>query len=119
MDFRQLIDKLEPGAEFTMEAGRIIAVHGQPTALHRSLRPERGNDDVPFRLYRMGHLPDIGCAIPLVDQEMKDRPIVPDIIGMRPEWKRRHVALKPLDEGSVRSDSVPSDLERCRGQVQH
>ena len=82
MFFLFVPDQLERGAEFGMQAIRAVTHHRQAAALQRAIFGEGGYDYMSARLDGAQHLAHIGRALLGCREEMKHRPVMPDIKGL-------------------------------------
>lgn len=60
---------------------RPIASDGQSTALRRALRTEGANDGEATRLQRPQRLGHVAPPLRFTHQEVKDRAVVPQVLG--------------------------------------
>ena len=64
-----------------MQGFSIIANNLKTTALRRTLWPERADDHMTSGLHRSGDLADVGDTAALSGKKMKDRAVMPYIVG--------------------------------------
>ncbi len=74
---------------------------------------------MPARLHRPRDLADIGRPILRPGQEVKHRPVVPDIEASRLERIAGDIPAMPLDPGRRRAQSLSGNLQGGRGKVQY
>lgn len=107
-----VLDELKCRAEFRMKGVRVVTNDVEAAAAERSLRAERGNDDMPTDLDGARHLAHIRRPCLWVGQEMKDGAVMPDIVLPRTEWSRRDIATDPRDLVASVAETMLRDLER-------
>lgn len=101
MGFRRMFDQFEGIAELGVQRIGRIPHHREPAALHRPVRPGHRDDDVTARAHGLAHLRDVGMALLGRGHEMKDGPVVPDVVGLCGQGKLSDVSYKPSHEASV------------------
>lgn len=106
------------GTEFVVKRVRIVANNIQPTALGRTFRAERCNDDVPARFDRMGDLSHVRYPIVRISEEVEDGAIMPQVELMTGESKCSYVPAEPVDPDRVRAKPCLGDFQCGRGKIQ-
>ena len=66
-----------------------------------------------------GDLAHVCGSVICARQKMEHRSVVPDIVASSFQLHRRDVAGDPMHRGTIRSQSVLRNVNRCRGDVEH
>jgi len=77
------LNELERAPEGLTEARSIVPHDGKAAASFRSVERKGGNDCVPSDFQGPSETRDIRSTVTLLGQEMKGRPIVPNIVSLR------------------------------------
>ena len=96
-----MFHQFEGIAGLGMQCIRRIPHHREPAAPQRSVRPEHRDYHVTTGTHGTAHLRDVGLALFERGHEMKDGPVVPDVIGLCGQGKLSDVSYKPSHEASV------------------
>src|SRR6185437_6031212 len=68
-----------------------------PAALAWPIQRKSADDCMPAGLQARQHFPDVSIAITLFDKEMKNRPVVPNVVRILLQSSIPNVGLYPLD----------------------
>ena len=90
-----------------MEAFRGVADYRKSAAGLRTVLSKRGHENMTARPYRSANLLDIGLAISCMGEEMKNRAIVPDRVGVL-ELDSQDIRQHPLYAGGFRAETIPA-----------
>jgi len=112
MGFRRMFDQFEGIAELGVQRIWRIPHHREPAALHRPVRPEHRDNDVTAGAHSLAHLCDVGLALLGCAHEMKDGPVVPDLVGLCGQGKLSDVSHKPSPPPGVDSEPLTGPPER-------
>ena len=80
MDVLGRIHQFESIAEGSVQVAGAVPGDWQSAALVGSVRPERRHDREAPRLERVQHVPDVLAPVFEGSQEMKDGPVMPDVV---------------------------------------
>ena len=119
MGFRRMFDQFEGIAELGVQRIGRIPHHREPAALHRPVRPEHRDNDVTAGAHSLAHLCDVGLALLGCAHEMKDGPVVPDLVGLCGQGKLSDVSRKPSHPPGVESEPLTGHVERTLRNVKH
>ena len=97
----------------------VVSYDVETTALVGTLRPERRYDDMTTDFHRPCYLSHIRRAVRRIGQEVKNRPVVPNVELMRLKRIRRHVCLKPFHSARIFSQSFFRNLNSDLRHVEH
>lgn len=89
-------NQAEVGPELGVQRVCIVPNHFKPAAPGRFLGSESADNDVAAATRRANHLADIGPPVGLCGQKMKNRAIVPHIVGRGFELCLRDVGDQPM-----------------------
>lgn len=90
-----------------------IAHHRQATALKGTIGSKGCDDDMPARFDRMLNLTHVGCTFFCRSQEVKNRPVVPQVHAMFRKGSTCDVSHHPLHTLGQRSEATLT-LCQCR-----
>lgn len=93
-------DQVKVCSELRVQRLGVVPNHIEPTATGRSLRAESADDNVTTAPHRADHLADIGRPVRCGGQKMKNRAIMPQIVGRGFQFGR----LEPLSRFPVVRD---------------
>ena len=79
---------------------------------------ERRDDEQTFRSDRPSQDGPVVISLVLVDEEVEDRAVVPEIPGSV-GFELRHVRVEPADRGSAGAQPIAGSVERDGGEVEH
>ena len=99
------VDELKASVKLMMQRFWGVPRDRQSAALQRPVFGERRDKHVPARPHRPPHLRDIGRAIGCVRQEVKHRPVVPEVVCGFGQRGVQHVVFEPLYAGRGVSQS--------------
>src|SRR5215472_11900035 len=94
----------EGNAKFFVQGFRVVADHIETTTFRRAFRPEGTYNNVPSAPNGAGYLANVGETIGCRGEEVKDSPVVPQIVGGGFKLNLRNVGGKPVDS----SDALPN-----------
>lgn len=77
------LNELERATKGLTEARSIVPHDGKAAASFRSVERKGGNDCVPSDLQGPSEARDIRSTVTLLGEEMKRRPIVPDVVSLQ------------------------------------
>ena len=97
MKFCEMLYELKAGSEFVVKGVRVITYNVQAAAFGRTLRTERCNDDVASWFDGVCYLAHVRRTFLGFGQEVEYRTVMPHVVLMPREGKRRNVAAKPTD----------------------
>jgi len=80
-----------------MQRLRVIPNHLKPTTPCRSFRSECTDDNVATALYGANNLADISSPVSCSGQKMKNRSIMPHIVGRSWQFSSRDVGDQPVN----------------------
>jgi len=83
---------------------RVVADHIETPTFRRAFRPEGTYNNVPSAPNGAGCLANLGETIGCRGEEVKDSPVVPQIVGGGFKLNLRNVGGKPVDS----SDALPN-----------
>jgi hypothetical protein len=118
MRFVLLLQEGEGSAELRMKTLGAVAHDGQSAALPGAVLRERRDDDVTARLDSAKDRVDVGLTLFTRGEEVEDRPVVPDVVGMPRQLQLRDVARKPIHARRPFPEASPRSRQRGLGQVQ-
>ena len=111
-------DRFVPVAQLARHPRPVVAVHRQPAAVRRSVGGEGRQESVAVLGQSAVQHRQVPTAVLGVDQEVEDRPVVPEREG-RPRWPTRHVGDDPGHLLGRRPETPASPSERGCGDVEH
>jgi len=88
-----------------MQALSAVAHHRQATAFFWAVLGKRRDDDMPARLDGTQDCLQVGLSLPLRGEEVKDRSVMPHVIGMPRKLDTRDVAHQPRHSGRTLAQS--------------
>jgi len=94
-----------------MKGFGIISHDVKAAAFRRPLRAEGADNHMPACFYRQCGIPDISNPIFWLRQEVKDRAIMPDIVGMGRKNRLRDICLQPANGFRGFPEAFPRDLK--------
>jgi len=106
-------DQLEVWPKLCMQRIRAIPNHLQPTTTFRSFWSKRTDNDMATALYGMNHLTNICFPVGSRGQKMKDRAIMPHVVGRNNQFSLRNVGDQPLN--AIREFAQPLPCGRDSG----
>ena len=108
------VNELEGAPEGIAKARSIVPHHGQAAASFWSIEREGRNDGVPPKLQAPLKSLDISSAVAVLGEEVKGRPIVPNIVcpGRIP---RCHVSDNPMNLSSTGTKTGLGRFQRSLG----
>ena len=112
-------DQLEFVADRFPQTSCVVAHDGQAAAPFRPVERKGGDNRMPERFDSPSHPRDIGGAVVLVGQEMKRRPVVPDVEGRLVGTPRRHIRDHPLHRSRPLAETILRGLERSLRNVEY
>ena len=117
MQFLDMVNQSEALPELSVERIGIVTLDIEATAFRGTLRSESSDNDVSTRLDRFLDAFDVGGTIGGGRQEMKNRAVVPNVIGI---WRKvcpRNIGYEPFDAISQGSQPRLGDIDRGLGNV--
>lgn len=119
MKLRQMFHEFEAGAEFIVQRTGAIADNFETTAPGWAFRTKGCNDDVatgPNGIRDLAHVPRTLIGI---GQEMKNSSVVPSVIFVPCERKRRHIAAQPVHICRFASKTLFCHCQRSRRNIKN
>lgn len=93
--FRRMFDQLEGIAELGMQSVWCVPHHRESAALQWPVRPEHRNDHVTAGPHGPTHLRDLGLTLLRRGHEMKNGPVMPDVVRMGRQGQSGDVSHQP------------------------
>ena len=118
MQFLRTLLQTKADAELFVQRFFVVAHDIETTALGRSLRSERTDDDVASGPNGGSDLPDIGGALFRRDQKMKDGAVVPQVVSVWRELNLGDIADEPRYMLCGSPQSLLRRVNRGFGNVQ-
>ena len=88
------LNQLERGTEHLADRGAIVPNHWKTATALRPVRCKGADDHMPARAHCLAHAPSLCGVVGWFDQEMKCRPVLPNIVAL--VWAPcRHVGDNP------------------------
>lgn len=81
--FSCMLNQLERRSEFIVQPFRRVTIDRKAATFLGSIGAECGDDHMPTWFDSLHHLFDVGAASCGVGKEMENRPVVPDVVGLR------------------------------------
>lgn len=116
--FAGMLNQFERGSKFTVQAVRRVTFDGKAATFLGAIWAECGNDHTPAWLDGLHDLFDVGAAICGISEEMKNRPVMPDVVGLRGQIDLADVTDDPFDRVAFDPKSLSGHTQGFRGQVQ-
>jgi len=100
--------------ELCMERLRVVPNHVEPAAAGRPLRTESADDNVAAASYRANYLADVRPPVGCGSQEMKNRAIMPHVVGRGFQFCLRDVGDEPANALRRIAQPLPAS---CDGRL--
>ena len=114
MSLPSSVNELEGAPEGLAKARGIVSHHGQAAASFWPIEREGGDDGIASELHAPLEALDISSAVAVLGEEVKGRPIVPNIVcpGRIP---RCHVSDNPMNLSSTGTKTGLGRFQRSLG----
>ena len=94
-----------------MQGIRVVADNVEAAAFCRALGSERAHDDVAARPNGASDLANVRNTLLRIREEMKDSPVMPNVISPRPQLHLRYVRDQPVNSLCGLSQPLPAGLD--------
>jgi hypothetical protein len=119
MRLGRMLDQLKGAAELGVQGIWRIPHDRQSTALQRAVRAEGRDDHMPTRPHCTTDLRHLSFPLPLIRQEMEDRPVMPNIECLRRQSHVGDIAEQPVGAMAQQSHPLARHLKRGGRDVQN
>ncbi len=112
MCFLCAVHQFEAISKLVVQAVRAVTDHIEPAAASGSIRGKGCEDDMSTCSNCISHRLHITLTVSGLRQEVKDSPVMPDVIGLMGQRCLRNIGFDPVHMGSIRAQPLAGKRKR-------